>query len=181
VLPLLWGVPRQWLLWGAKPESEGPARVGPPCRTPFFTHHNRPGSRARVTAIVQDTQAGFIWLGTQSGLGSLGRLSLSAAMPPIPGRPGYPARTASFSRFISIDRGRLWIGNQRPAGLARYDTQRDSFTVAAGPSGRQRHRRFFNCRRRQKRAVGRNLRSGLNHVGRPTIPIKLTPLTTATS
>jgi diguanylate cyclase (GGDEF)-like protein len=96
----------------------------------LFTHHTDPEAGSG-TAIIQDP-SGFIWLGTQSGLVRWDgyRFRRYAADTQTPG-----SLPDSFILALHIDdRGRLWIGTSA-GGLARYDAERDSFAVAAGPSG----------------------------------------------
>src|SRR5882724_7463247 len=96
----------------------------------LFTHHTDPEAGSG-TAIVQDT-SGFIWLGTQSGLVRWDGYHFRryAADTQTPG-----SLPDSFILALHIDdRGRLWIGTSA-GGLARYDADKDSFAVAAGPSG----------------------------------------------
>ncbi|MEA3176742.1 MAG: hypothetical protein QOI59_265 [Gammaproteobacteria bacterium] len=111
-------------------QSEGePARWSTLSDT-LFTHHTDPEAGSG-TAIIQDTR-GFIWLGTQSGLVRWDgyRFRRYVADTQVPG-----SLPDSFILALHIDdRGRLWVGTSA-GGLARYDADKDSFAVAAGPSG----------------------------------------------
>jgi len=111
-------------------QSEGdPARWSALSDT-LFTHHTDPEAGSG-TAIIQDTR-GFIWLGTQSGLVRWDgyRFRRYVADTQVPG-----SLPDSFILALHIDdRGRLWVGTSA-GGLARYDADKDSFAVAAGPSG----------------------------------------------
>src|SRR4030088_1877474 len=127
VLALLWGVFASVAL-GGQPENDS-ARWSALSDT-LFTHHTDPEAGSG-TAIVQDT-SGFIWLGTQSGLVRWDGYHFRryAADTQTPG-----SLPDSFILALHIDdRGRLWIGTSA-GGLAQYDAERDSFAVAAGPSG----------------------------------------------
>ena len=116
------------LLWGLMASAE-PARWSTLSDT-LFTHHTDPEAGSG-TAIVQDP-TGFIWLGTQSGLVRWdgNHFRRYVADPQTPG-----SLPDSFILTLHIDdHGRLWVGTSA-GGLARYDAERDSFVVAAGPAG----------------------------------------------
>jgi diguanylate cyclase (GGDEF)-like protein len=169
VLPLLWSVVAGAAL-GSQPESE-PARWSTLSDT-LFTHHTDPEAGSG-TAIVQDT-SGFIWLGTQSGLVRWDGYHFRryAADTQTPG-----SLPDSFILALHIDdRGGLWVGTSA-GGLARYDAERDSFTVAAGPSG-LRGTAVFSITADGKSGLWVGTESGLNHVDFQH-PDKLTPLAAA--
>jgi diguanylate cyclase (GGDEF)-like protein len=169
VLALLWGVFASVAL-GAQPENE-PARWSALSDT-LFTHHTDPEAGSG-TAIVQDT-SGFIWLGTQGGLVRWDGYHFRryAADTQTPG-----SLPDSFILALHIDdRGRLWIGTSA-GGLARYDAERDSFAVAAGPSG-VKGTAVFSITGDGKSGLWVGTESGLNHVDAQH-PDKLTPLATA--
>ena len=169
VLALLWGVFASVAL-GGQPENE-PARWSALSDT-LFTHHTDPEAGSG-TAIVQDT-SGFIWLGTQSGLVRWDGYHFRryAADTQTPG-----SLPDSFILALHIDdRGRLWIGTSA-GGLARYDAERDSFAVAAGPSG-VKGTAVFSITGDGKSGLWVGTESGLNHVDAQH-PNELTPLATA--
>ena len=111
------------------PPEAGPARWSTLSDT-LFTHHTDPDAGSG-TAIIQDT-SGLIWLGTQSGLVRWDgyRFRRYAADTQVAG-----SLPDSFILALHIDpHGRLWVGTSA-GGLARYDAEKDSFAVAAAPSG----------------------------------------------
>ncbi|HEV6964394.1 diguanylate cyclase domain-containing protein [Roseateles sp.] len=82
-------------------------------------------------SLAEDA-AGFIWVGTQSGLvrwdGFLGR-----SYPVDPARPD--ALPDSFIRTLYVDTaGRLWVGTN-VGGLARYEPRTETFVRIADPQG----------------------------------------------
>ena len=104
---------------------------------PWATRGETPFVRALVSPVsanglVQDP-AGFIWLGTQSGLGRWDghRLQMHAAEP---GRPG--ALPESFIETLHVDpAGRLWVG-MNAGGLVRHDPASETFVSPLAPGAR---------------------------------------------
>jgi ligand-binding sensor domain-containing protein len=85
-----------------------------------------------ASGLAQDA-AGFIWIGTQNGLGRWDghRLQLHTA---DPGRPG--ALPESYVEAVHIDTaGRLWIG-MNAGGLVRHDPASDAFVSPLAPGAR---------------------------------------------
>ena len=96
-----------------------------------FRHHTEEALRFG-TSLAQD-RAGFIWLGTQTGLVRWDGFRVRRYV-------ADPAREGSlpdgYIQSVHVDTGgRLWIGTSA-GGLARYDAARDRFVVIpAGPGG----------------------------------------------
>src|ERR1700761_5943898 len=113
--------------------TAGVARPAPTRWTGFadtlFTHHPDPET-ASGTAIVQDG-TGFIWLATQSGLTRWDGYHFRRYTPD-PQTPGSLPDSFVLTLYVD-DQGRLWIGTSA-GGLARYDSDHDSFVVIAGLS-----------------------------------------------
>ena len=169
VLALLCGVFGSAAL-GSQLENE-PARWSALSDT-LFTHHTDPEAGSG-TAIVQDP-SGFIWLGTQSGLVRWDgyRFRRYAADTQTPG-----SLPDSFILALHIDdHGRLWIGTSA-GGLARYDADRDSFAVAAGPAG-VKGTAVLSMTGDGKGGLWVGTESGLDHVDAQHLD-QLTPLATA--
>jgi diguanylate cyclase (GGDEF)-like protein len=153
---------------GSPPEGE-PARWTTLSDT-LFTHHTDPEAGSG-TAIVQDT-SGFIWLGTQSGLVRWDGYRFRRYVADTRIRGSLPD---SFILALHIDaRGRLWVGTSA-GGLARYDAEKDSFAVAAGPSD-VKGTAVLSITDDSKGGLWVGTESGLDHVDAQH-PERLIPLT----
>jgi len=84
-----------------------------------------------ATALAQDAD-GFLWVGTQGGLGRWDGYRFRNYLP----NPTDPkALPGSYITTLHTDsRGRLWIGTAA-SGLARYDPETDSFIVYPAGTG----------------------------------------------
>ena len=96
----------------------------------LFTHHPEPETASGM-AIAQDG-TGFIWLATQGGLTRWDGYHFRryTADPQTPG-----SLPDSFLLCLYVDeQGRLWVGTSA-GGLARYDSDRDTFVVTSSAAG----------------------------------------------
>ena len=96
----------------------------------LFTHHPEPETASGM-AITQDG-TGFIWLATQGGLSRWDGYHFRryTADPQTPG-----SLPDSFLLSLYVDeRGRLWVGTSA-GGLARYDSDHDTFAVTSSAQG----------------------------------------------
>lgn len=108
-----------------------PARWESLADTPFEQYTHAAGLLA-TTAAAEDG-AGFLWVGTQTGLVRWDGYHFRSYQPD-PSRPG--SLPDSFIRTLYTDvHGRLWVG-MSSAGLAAYDAKLDRFvSYGSGPKG----------------------------------------------
>ncbi len=81
-----------------------------------------------VTAMTEDA-AGFLWVGTQGGLGRWDGYRFRSYRP-VPGHPEALA-DAWISALLADQRHRLWVGTTA-GGLMRFDPLTQRFTAVAG-------------------------------------------------
>ncbi|MBI5259830.1 MAG: diguanylate cyclase [Burkholderiales bacterium] len=114
-------------------QQPAPARWSRLAEPVFHTIGRSHGLPNDVVYSVGQDAAGFLWIGTVSGLA---RWDGHSARIYSPGPPAAGQLPDGWIQALQRDAdGRLWVGTSG-GGIARYDAQRDRFdTLGAGPQG----------------------------------------------
>lgn len=121
-------------VWGAgAPPAQPAARWSRQADTVFQHLTQAQGLPQQIATAVAEDGEGFLWVGTQGGLGRWDGYHFRVYKPDSSTAGALPD---GYVRVLHTDdRGRLWVGTSG-AGLARYDRATDRFIhLPSGPEG----------------------------------------------